>query len=100
MELWTKLFESSKVRSLLVFIYKIVKHDELRRFVDYLIIGNTYYGFVAIPTIDYRQHWKRRSRAPGFVTMYISKSNFPNLVKPLSDFLPETTKILKLNHKS
>ena len=98
MELWTKLFESKKVQSLLVFIYKIVKSDELEKFVDYFSVNNTYYGFVAISTFDYRKHWKPRSTAPGFIAMYVSKSKFPDFVSPLSSFLPETTRILKVNH--
>ncbi|MGH9909394.1 MAG: HYExAFE family protein [Nitrososphaerales archaeon] len=99
MELWSKLFESRKVQSLLVFVYKIVKKDELEKFVDYVKMQNTYYGFVAIPASVYKQHWKQRSKAPGFTAMYISRSEFPRFVKPFSNFLPKTKKILKINHK-
>ncbi len=99
MELWGNLFESKRVQSLLVFIYKIVKHDELERFDDYVKINNAYYGFVAIPTFEYKKYWKQRSTAPGFTAMYVSKHKFPKLVKPFSKFFPETDKILKIDHK-
>lgn len=99
MELWSNLFGSKKVQSLLVFIYKILKQDELDNFIDYVEMHNIYYGFVAIPTFLYRRHWKQRSTAQGFIAMYVSKTKFPGLVRPLSMFIPETSKILTIRHK-
>lgn len=99
MELWSSLLQSKKIQPLLVFVYKIVKRDEVQNFVDYVKMDNTLYGFVAIPTSVYRQNWKQRSVAQGFTAMYVSRDKFKSLAEPFSKFLPETRKILQTDHK-
>ncbi len=85
---WERTFKKNgcKLKTLLVFLYKINFPEDRNQFVDLIKMGRDEYGVVAIEPRKYLKYAKVRSLSPAAIS--ISRKTFRRIVKPISSFIP------------